>query len=63
MQPNQTIQSIRSKRIAEEISGVLLARKAQIDRCRLSLLENGHVRLQSKFQGRFITITAPDASG
>jgi transcriptional regulator with XRE-family HTH domain len=37
-----TIKEIRSRRIAAEVSAVLLAKAASVDRCRLSFLENGH---------------------
>ena len=41
---NPIIKRIRAKRIVEEISGALLARKAGIERTRLSFLECGHIR-------------------
>ena len=41
---NPTIKSIRARRVIEEISGILLARKAGIDRARMSCLENGHIQ-------------------
>lgn len=41
-----TIQEFRAKRIAEEISAAMVAKKANIDRTRLSLVENGHIELR-----------------
>jgi predicted transcriptional regulator len=39
-----TIQEIRSKRIASEISATLLATKAGVNRSRLSHIERGYVQ-------------------
>jgi hypothetical protein len=44
---NPTIKSIRAKRVAEEISGTLLARKAGIERTRLSFAECSHIQLSA----------------
>ena len=38
-----TPQEFRTKRIIEEISAVAVAKKAKINRTRLSFIENGHV--------------------
>jgi hypothetical protein len=38
-----TITELRSKRIAAEIPAIRVARQANIDRTRLSFIENGHV--------------------
>ena len=38
-----TPQEFRTKRIIEEISAITVARKANVDRTRLSFIENGHV--------------------
>jgi transcriptional regulator with XRE-family HTH domain len=38
-----TIKEFRAKRINAEISAVTVAKKANIDRARLSFFENGHV--------------------
>jgi transcriptional regulator with XRE-family HTH domain len=38
-----TITELRSKRIASEIPAIRVARQANIDRTRLSFIENGHV--------------------
>jgi transcriptional regulator with XRE-family HTH domain len=37
-----TIKEFRAKRITEEISAVTVAKKANVDRSRLSLIETGH---------------------
>jgi hypothetical protein len=42
-----TIQEIRSKCLAEEVSATLLAKRAGINRPRLSLLEYGHLSATS----------------
>ena len=39
-----TITELRSKRIAAEIPAIRVARQANIDRTRLSFIENGHVK-------------------
>ena len=39
-----TIKALRSKKLSEEISGTLLARKAGIDRSRVSFMECGHLQ-------------------
>jgi transcriptional regulator with XRE-family HTH domain len=38
------ITELRSKRIAAEIPAIRVARQANIDRTRLSFIENGHVK-------------------
>jgi hypothetical protein len=38
-----TITELRSKRIAAEIPAIRVARQANMDRTRLSFIENGHV--------------------
>jgi predicted transcriptional regulator len=38
------IKTLRSKRLSEEISAHLLARKAGVERARLSFIECGHVQ-------------------
>lgn len=40
-----TIKEIRSQRVAAEIPATLLARRARLDRSRLSLAERQHVQL------------------